>query len=137
MEKEVSFPSRVSIQVHPADQDGLAVILRFKSSIKNDFDYIAFVDSTGRAELHGDELLRSFDEDRDFFIMDYADPRFVFTGQITAEVLSTVALEGAVDVLRQFTSYSFPKDYKKNLRRAALQGQNPDKYQVAVDVQYK
>lgn len=66
--------------------------LCFVSSAKNDFHYTLFTDDDGRAHATGEELLRNFDEERSTFIMDYGDPRRVFTGHINARVLSSAEL---------------------------------------------
>jgi hypothetical protein len=131
------FPSRVSVSANDARAEGLAINLRFEMHSKNSFDYTVFLNHEGRATVSAEELLRTFDEDRSMFIMDYDDPRLGFTGRITAKVLSTSELHSAVDALETFRGKcSFPVGYEGNLRAALARGQNPDEYQIEVNALY-
>jgi hypothetical protein len=136
MQSTSSFPSNVAVRVRPAGQDGLAVSVCFESQRKNHFYYPLFVNRDGFAEVSGDELLRTFDETRSMFMMDYDDPRLVFTGRITAVVLSNTDLERALDALDLFRGKcSFPTGYEENLRAAMARGQNPEGYRVDVQTE--
>jgi hypothetical protein len=137
MQSTCAFPNAVAVRVRPADQEGLAVSICFKSNKKNDFHFTLFVDSNGFAKVTGEELLRTFDEDRAMFIMDYQDPRLVFTGNITTKVLSNSELArslSALDIYRGMCS--FPTGYEKKLRSAATRGQCPDLYNIDVEVEW-
>ena len=135
MQSKSSFPRKVGVRVRPTAREGLAVALSFESSRKNHFHYTLFVDRDGFAEVSAEELLRTFDEDRSIFMMDYDDPRLVFTGRITATVMSTCELEralGAFDLYRG--GFSFPIGYEDNLRLAIARGQDPEQFHVEIEV---
>jgi Domain of unknown function (DUF6881) len=137
LQESLEFPKSVTVRVRPAGHEGLAVSLCFESNRKNHFYYPLFVDRDGFAEVSGEELLRTFDEERSMFIMDYDDPRLVFTGRITAEVQSNADLEGALGAIEIFRGEcSFPEGYEEKLRSAAARGQDPDQYRVEVEAKY-
>lgn len=136
MQSTCNFPKNVAVRVRPACPEGLAVSLRFESSKKNHFYYLLFVDRDGFADVSGDELLRTFDETRSTFIMDYDDPRLVFTGHITAKVQNNADLAGALRALNMFRGKcSFPEGYEEKLKSAASRGQNPHNYDVDVEIE--
>jgi hypothetical protein len=134
MESTLTFPRKVAVRVRPA-REGLAINLCFEASKKNNFHYTLFVDRDGCAEVSGAELLRTFDEDRSMFIMDYEDPRLTFTGRVTANVLNTSELHrslGAFEIYRG--KCEFPEGYEDKLRLAAARGQDPNQFRVDVIV---
>jgi hypothetical protein len=69
------IPEKFAITAEGKFKPGLAVRLRIKMSEKNDFNYVVFLNDNGYAQVTIKELLRSFDEDRKLFLMDYKDPR--------------------------------------------------------------
>jgi hypothetical protein len=94
-----------------------------------------FVDSPGTATVSGDELLKAFDQERQTFIMDYDDPRLAFAGKVTAKVLSTAELRSALDAFNMFRGeISYPNGYESRLIGALRRGQNPDAYEVEVQI---
>lgn len=90
------FPRRVRVRIHHSRAEGLAVNLRFGMARKNDYYYIAFLGPDGYVEIPDDELIRSFEAERKFFIMDYVHVRAAFTGRITAEVCRTQDVKRAL-----------------------------------------
>ncbi len=138
MHSTFTFPNRVSVSVNHGRAEGVAVNLRFEMHSKNNFDYMVFLNDDGFATVSAEELLRTFDEDRSMFIMDYDDPRLAFNGRITAKVLSTSELHSALEALETFRGKcSFPVGYESKLRNALADGQNPDEYRVEVNVDYQ
>jgi hypothetical protein len=126
------LPRQVTIQVAPPSE-GLAVSVTFEMWRKNHFTYTVFLGPDGVIELVGSDLLRSFDEDRALFLMDYDDPRSAFTGRIIAKVLTTSELERAVETFEVYRKYvSYPEGYEARLRASLARGQNPDEYRVEV-----
>lgn len=112
---------------------GLAVRLRFSMSKKNDFYYTVFLDAKGQAEVSRGELLRSFDADRNFFLMDYCDPRILFSGQITAHVLTSGEIAKAIQARDMFKKFPYPENYFENLKLALTA--SPDDGKVAIGVE--
>jgi len=103
---------------------------------KNDLHYTLFTDHDGSAQVTGDELLHCFDEERSSFIMDYGDPRIVFSGGITASVMSNTELARAVAAFNVYRgTFSFPSDYEQHLKLAASRGQDPANYQVTLEIE--
>ncbi len=113
------IPDKFIITAEGEFKPGLAVLLRFGMSEKNDYYYFVFLDDKGQAEVSIDELLKSFDQDRNFFLMDYSNPRFAFTGQVEAHVKTSKEIEG---VMREYEKYkrhfNFPPNYLENLKKA-------------------
>ena len=100
---------------------GLAVALTFKSKVKNDFHYTAFLSDDGRAEIGKEELLEEFDQSRNFFLMDFGDPRIVFTGQIEARIWGRKNVEKAMETYLKFKSqWKYKPDYFDNLQKALV-----------------
>jgi hypothetical protein len=129
-----AFPKNVAVRVQPAES-GVAVWLTFESSHRNNFSYTLFVDAAGRAQVSGEDLLRWFDQERFTFLMDYYDPRTVFTGRVTAEVLSNSELESAMGAFTMFNRHiSYPDGYEDKLKAAFARGQDPSRYQIEWEV---
>gem|GEM_PF-6809997 len=113
------IPEKIVVRATGDYKPGQAVLLRFAMSRKNPYDYIVFLDEHGTANATKDELLRSFDEDRKLFGMDYCDPRQFLTGQIEAHLLSGEEVQGTLRAYDKFKShYAYPADYLDNLKRA-------------------
>jgi hypothetical protein len=135
MQSTIKFPQSIKVNLLPNDTEGLAVNLCFEASKKNNFNYILFVDSNGRAEASGNELLRTFDEDRQMFLMDYEDPRLVFTGNISAKVLSKGEIDQAVSALSIYrTVCKYPANYEANLTRAKNVRRDEQSYRVVLEI---
>ena len=66
------IPEKFIVTAEGKFKPGLAVLLRFKMSEKNNYYYFVFLDDKGQAVVGIDELLKSFDQDRNFFLMDYS-----------------------------------------------------------------
>ncbi len=127
------FSTSITVHVVPNPASGLAVLICFEMSKKNNFNYTIFVGKDGVATIRTDELLKWFDETRFLFLMDYVNPRSNFTGRITARVLSNSDLLRASEALERFHGkVQFPTDYEKHLRAAVSRGQNPEEYHVDV-----
>jgi hypothetical protein len=124
------FPNSVIIAANGSFKPGLAIRLRFAMSGRNDFYYTAFLDDNGMAKVGRDELLRSFDAGRNLFIMDYCDPRAVFTGQITSHVLTGKEITKAIEARGIFKKYPYPNNYFENLKLALTA--NPDDARVEI-----
>jgi hypothetical protein len=111
MAAKTTFPAQVTVVATPPKK-GLAVYLCFAMSRKNNFHYLVFLDSAGSAAVSGNELLKSFDEQCDNSLMDFANPRTAFTGRVTAEVLSAAQLDDALNAFQMFRRhFSFPAGY--------------------------
>ena len=133
--QEVPLPQRVIVRANDPCAEGLAVNLRFEMSMKNDHLYTVFLGPGGLAEISGQELLRAFDEECAFFIMDFDNPRSSFTGQISAQVLSKEELLSALKAYDMFCAhYPFPKGYEKNLKAAARK-RGSEEYHVELEVE--
>lgn len=128
-----TFPKCVSIRVTPSSPPGIAVRLQFHMKRKNCFNYIVFSDSNGTAEVKSDKLLAVFDEERSAFLMDYENPREVFSGKITAKILSAKELESALAAYEVFRGkVSFPSDYAEHLKAALRLGDRIGSHKVEV-----
>ena len=114
------IPKKIIVKAKGEKTSGVSVILKFKMLQKNDFDFIVFLDDSGKAEISRDDLLRSFDRDRNLFLMDFCDPRQVFTGQIEAWVATTDEIEGAIKSYELYKKHiSYPPDCLEKLNKAA------------------
>ncbi|SRR6266478_7259488 len=113
------IPKKINVMAKGNYKSGLAVILRFQMKKKNDFYYTVFLDERGEARVEENELLRSFDQDRNLFLMDYVDPRTMFNGQIEARILTRKEIETTI---REHETYklhvSYPPDYLAKLKAA-------------------
>ncbi len=113
------FPERITLQVAHPDSAGWAVLLTFRMRRKNDFDYVAFLDANGSAEICAETILRAFDEERNAFIMDYVDPRVGFTGEITAKVMDQEDLQDALKAFQFYRKHLvYPGGYAEKLQYA-------------------
>lgn len=113
------IPEKVIVTAKGEFKPGLAVVLHFKTSEKNDYHYTVFLDNEGKAEIEKRELLREFDETRNLFLMDFKDPRAVFTGQIEPHIWSKDEVERAINTYDKFKAvYKYSPDYLDNLKRA-------------------
>ena len=113
------IPEKFIVTAEGKFKPGLAVLLRFKMSEKNNYYYFVFLDDKGQAVVGIDELLKSFDQDRNFFLMDYSNPRFVFTGQVEAHVETTEEIEGAIREREKYKGhFNYPPNYLENLKKA-------------------
>ncbi len=132
------FPSHVVVKVLPACPEGLAVRLMFEMSEKNHFNYTVFVGSESVADVSGVELLRSFDDTRNIYIMDYNDPRLCFTGKIKGKILSHSDLKKKLEMYERFVDvYPLRADFKDKLRAALQLGQDPEKYIARIEPYYE
>ena len=95
------FPEKIIITAKGEFKAGLAICLKFGMNQKNDYHYITFVNGEGRVEIGESELLKTFDETRNLFLMDYKDPREHFTGRIEAHVLDKTEIAVAITSIRQ------------------------------------
>ena len=116
---EIMIPQKVIVTASGEFQPGVAVNLQFKASAKNDFNYIVFLNNEGRGEIQRSELLQDFDQARHFFVMDYNDPRIVFTGVIDARILSKKEVEDAIVAYNNFNPHwKYRPGYLDDLKRA-------------------
>ena len=114
------FPNKVIVTAKGEFKPGLAIRLKFGMSKKNDYSYIAFLDSEGIAKVTKDELLRDFDESQKLFGMDYCNPREYFTGRIETHVLSKEEIERAISACGTFKNCAYPPNHLANLKIALL-----------------
>jgi hypothetical protein len=136
MNTTVSIPGRTIVHATPLPPEGLAVRLSFAMLKKYSFDFVVFLGADGSAEISEDELLAWFDQERSMFIMDYVDARTNFIGQVTAKVLNTSELQGALRAFEKYSRYSrYPDHYRELLNRAIGRGQDPAKYHVVVQLE--
>lgn len=128
-----NFPASITVHVVPNPANGLAVLICFEMSKKNNSNYTIFVGIDGVATIRSEELLKWFDETRILFLMDYVNPRSNFTGRITAKVLSNSDLLRAIEAFEMWHGkVQLPTDYEPNLRAAVRRSQNPEEYHVEV-----
>lgn len=114
-----NFPKRVRITVEHPNPEGLVVHLLFGMNWKNAHSYLVFPDPNGVVEVDREELFKSFDEERNTFIMDFADPRLAFSGEITAKVLSLPEVQKALETYRLFRrAVTYPEGYEQKLEKA-------------------
>lgn len=134
MKPSAPLPNSIVVRVLPRPVEGVAVCLTLEMTVKNDFNYTIFLDHTGIIELGVSELVQAFDWTREFFVMDYSDPRTHFDGKISARVLSDSELAHAMTAFENFNGkYPFPENYEKNLRAAIRRGQNPADYDIELE----
>jgi hypothetical protein len=109
----------------------------FEMSEKNDFGYLLFVGPGGVGEVSGEEPLRSFKQDSETFLMDYAGPG-CFTGRITAEIFNRSHLKDAVRWFGLFSKagFAYPNDFETNLKAAAKSNRSVEQYVVRVEADY-
>ena len=130
-----AFPKQIIVSTTGRPAEGVAIHLRFEMSHKNSFNYMAFLDRHGKVEISGEELLKAFDEERNTFIMDYVDPRIGFTGKIALQVFGIPELQSALEAFKMFNGkLSFPEHYEHRLKAAIDRGQDPDRYQLTLEV---
>jgi hypothetical protein len=127
------IPEKVIVTAIGNFRSGLAICLKFSMSKKNDYYYIVFLNEEGKAEINTGDLLRSFDADRNFFLMDYVDPRAAFTGQIEAHVLSKEEIAKSIDARNIFKKFPYPENYFENLNTALVIA--PDEGKVTISVE--
>jgi hypothetical protein len=114
-----AIPGKVLIKAQGPVKAGLGVRLRFEMSKKNHYYYDAYLDEKGVAEVSRSQLLREFDKARELFIMDYMNPRAVFTGTIHAHVLSKDEIEKGIEAYNTFgKNYQYPTAYLETLKHA-------------------
>ena len=128
------FPQHVSVRVTPPT-GGLAVLIIFEMSRKNDFSYTVFLGPDGTVNVLGIDLLTWFDQEATTFLMDYVDPRVAFTGHVFSRILTTEELAGALKTFQLYSKYMpYPEGYEANLRAALAHGQDPSEYSVEVEI---
>jgi hypothetical protein len=115
-ESNFMIPTKIIVTAIGEFKPGLAVILKFGMSQKNDYHYIVFLGDDGKAQVGADELLREFDQTRNFFLMDFKNPREFFNGHIEARFLKKEEIEKAITGM--FKYYDYPQNYLENLKRA-------------------
>ena len=128
------LPNKIVVRITGPSPEGLAVCLAFQMRLKNKFNYILFVDGTGKAEVSSETFLAFFDQTRETFIMDYVDPRLGFTGSVSSQVLGPSELKSACDALEMFRGKMwYPESYEENLKRALRRNPKPSAYQVEME----
>jgi|SRR5579863_7084680 len=97
---------------------GFAVRLKFGMRRKKHFSFIAFIYESP-ITLTKAALLEKFDQIRNAFLMDYADPREDFNGKIEVENLSSAEIRAAIKNCRDYgIEMSFPVGYLQSLEAA-------------------
>jgi len=113
------LPERVVVAARGGLCGGLAVMLRFFMQVKNHFGYLVFLDGSGHAEVKKTEYLAEFDRERNFFIMDYANPRAAFAGRIEGRIMTKPELESALRAYKLFErTWAYPPHYREKLEKA-------------------
>ena len=117
---------------------GVAFKLLFEMNRKNHFSYIGFLDAAAHAEIDRSEYLRWFDAERNYFLMDYIDPRIGFTGMLLVKVMTKDELKAALNAYEMFHSNSwYPDGYAIALQNALSLVEAgmviPDRISVTVD----
>jgi hypothetical protein len=114
-----AIPTKVIVTASGQFAPGLAVCLRFKMNIKNDYYYTVFLNSNGKAEVLKDELLHEFNRVANFSIMDYVNPEAAFTGAIEARILTDDDLNGAMQAYDKFKAqWQYPTQYLEQVSNA-------------------
>jgi hypothetical protein len=114
------LPDIVVVRANGAtNYDGIAVKLTFFMNVKNNFAYLAFLNPEGVAEIKKSEYLAEFDKDCNFFIMDYTNPRSVFSGKIEAKILTESELKSAIKTYESFCNhFPYSDGYRERLEKA-------------------
>ena len=113
------IPAKIILKANGKLQPGVAIDLCFAMARKNSFHYTVFLDADGTAEIGCDELLRSFDEDRKLFVMDYGDPHADFSGEIGGHILVKQEIEKRIEAVKQFGKvYHYQEGYLEKLSNA-------------------
>jgi hypothetical protein len=130
------FPRRAFVRVTDPGAEGLAVRLWFEMVDKNDYPYTVFLGPGGFAEVSAEDLLRDFDHQASFAIMDYTNPRGGFSGRVTASILTNEELRRGMEGVEKYRKfYTLPEGCEEKLRAAAARGQNPDDYELELHVE--
>ena len=99
-------------------EPGLAVGIRFGMKSKNGFFLIVFIYDKALT-LSQEDLLTEFDQVRNVFVMDYADPRVAFDGNIQSDVLTETEIRAAIKAYHQYANVlKFSPGYLQNLEKA-------------------
>jgi hypothetical protein len=93
--KKERLPDYLIVAAAGEYQAGLAVRLQFGMNQKNDFTYIAFIHDHPLT-LTKATILERFDQIRNYSLLDYADPRSAFDGQIDVQVLTSAEIRAAI-----------------------------------------
>ncbi len=113
------IPNKIKVVSEGSTAEGTPFMLTFKMREKNNFTYLGFLDRAGKFEIGRKELLASFDQDRNFFLMDYADPDASFTGQVTVRLLTKAEIGAALKAYQTFKkNCRFPAQYFEKLTKA-------------------
>ena len=99
-------------------EPGLAVRIKFGMRRKKHFSFIAFIFESP-ITLTKAALLEKFDQIRNTFLTDYADPRGDFNGEIEVETLSRAKIHAAIKNCHDYgNEMSFPIGYLQSLEAA-------------------
>jgi len=111
----------------------MAINLRFHMEKKNDYNFIVFLDQTGRAEVGRELLLEWARADEDAFPMDYVDLAAGYAGRITVEPLGSGGLDRALLAYAIYTKMlAYPAGYLAALRRAHRFAESKDACSIFV-----
>lgn len=117
MHKE-ELPEHLIVAAAGEFEAGLAVRLWFEMKEKKSFSIIVFLLDEA-VTLTKEDLLWEFDQIRSLFVMDYADPRELFTGKINADAMTEAQIMDAIAAYHHFSKVlQFPPEYLQNLEKA-------------------
>lgn len=116
--KTQPIPKYVIVAAAGEFKPGLVVKIQFGMIQKNDFLYIDFI-YRRPITLKKAMLIERFDQIRNLFPADYAEPEQAFNGNITVEVLTVAEIRSAIKHYRaNAKSIKFPPGYLKGLEAA-------------------
>ncbi len=136
MDSYNSIPKIIEISVQGPCPEGLVVRLEFPTNYKNNFYYSVFLNKEGFARVTREELLDSFDTDRELALMDYGDPRRVIDGEIKAIIKNVEQLRSALKAYYNFERIVlFEDNYEEKLAAAIRRAPDPRKYTLSIAMQ--
>ncbi len=118
------FPNGIRLSLSGPPNQSAAVMLRFAMATKNDYAYMAFLNSNETVEISREELLATFDAQLNMFVMDYVDPR----------VMDESALLNAMEAFTRFNAFlKYPKDFRNRVLEILQGNIDFDRFQIIVD----
>jgi hypothetical protein len=123
-------PDTITIELRA---DGLPwpggwALLRVPMSAKNDFNLVVGpADDAGVITRSWADVVADCDRQRDLFLMDYGDPRILWSGSVAVEPMDSEAVYRVLDAYRVFGPAFYPPGFESAMRslRARLMAE-PD-----------